>query len=149
MAGPVHYHAGQADRAQWSSCYRACQKYKQANMRNLRLADIDIKALLEYPETQSATDKERPASIAAEKSGDSTAAHGSNRSHLNLLRQSIHLIHLTVRWPPKPDSLRVVFAQALAHEQACAVQPRIRRVDIDAKQARRLPDGELAQVAGH
>jgi protein SCO1/2 len=55
------------------------KKYKQVNMPNLRLADVDIKALLDYLEAQSATDKERPASIAAQKAEDSTAGHRSNR----------------------------------------------------------------------
>jgi protein SCO1/2 len=53
------------------------KKYKQVNMPNLRLADVDIKALIDYLEAKSVVDK--TSSSAAEKTDGVVVAHGPNR----------------------------------------------------------------------
>jgi protein SCO1/2 len=54
------------------------KKYKQVNMPNLRLADVDIKALIDYIEAQSEVDKTSPSAM-TEKSEGVIVAHGPNR----------------------------------------------------------------------
>ena len=51
------------------------KKYKQVNMPNLRLADPDIKALIDYLDTQKAAEKSAPST---EKAGE-VIAHGPGR----------------------------------------------------------------------
>jgi protein SCO1 len=53
------------------------RKYKEVNMPNLRLADEDIKALVDYLEAQSAEDKTLP-KAAAEKPDDFVVARPRN-----------------------------------------------------------------------
>jgi protein SCO1 len=54
------------------------KKYKQVNMPNLRLADIDIKALIDYLEAQSPAGKTL-SPVATEKSEGMVAAHVPNK----------------------------------------------------------------------
>ena len=51
------------------------KKYKQVNMPNLRLADADTKALIDYLVAQT-PEKSGPVT---EKAGDVRASHGPNR----------------------------------------------------------------------